>query len=155
MKKRRYGQFNSKRRIRQLTEDDLQHYGHMAEEISYGGNPEHKKNPGDFGLTPPSSPRPGKSLCDTVRIFSRQVALERLQAGLLRGLVSERSNGKWPQNIWSVTEDGHPLEAQLENSATGAYHGYPMPQSDPLATEVISQWKIRDEIINQLEERDD
>ena len=78
-----------------------------------------------------------------VGIFSRQVALKLLQDGLLKGLVSERSNGEWPQNIWSVTENEEPLEAQLENPVTGAYHGYPMPQSDPLATEVIIQWNRR------------
>ena len=30
----------------------------MAHSIRYGGNPEHKRNPGDFGLTPPAQPRP-------------------------------------------------------------------------------------------------
>lgn len=82
-----------------------------------------------------------------VHIFSRQIALERLQAGVLRGLISERFRGGWPQNIWSVTEDGHPLEAQLENSAIGVYHGYPMPSSDPFADEVIEQWNSRNGII--------
>lgn len=156
MKKTRgYGQFNFKRRIKRLTEDDWRRCIDLAGQIRYGGNPEHKKNPGNFGLTPPSSPRSGKSLCDVVGIFSKRVALERLQAGLRRGLVSERYSGEWPQNIWSVTEDGHPLEAQLENPATGAYHGYPMPPSDPLGGEVINQWNIRDEMIRQWEERDD
>lgn len=156
MKKTRgYGQFNSKRKIKKLMKGDLQHYRDIVDQLRYGGNPEHKKNPGDFGLTPPSNPRPGKSLCDVVGIFSREVALEHLRAGLLRGLVSERSNGEWPQNIWSVTENGHPLEAQLENPATGAYHGYPMPSSDPLAAEVITQWNRRNEIMRQWDESND
>ena len=30
--------------------------------VRYSGNPEHKRNPGDFGLNPPSSPRAGKTL---------------------------------------------------------------------------------------------
>jgi hypothetical protein len=138
-----------------LEKNDLQRYRGIVDQLRYGGNPEHKKNPGDFDLTPPSIPRVGKSLCDAVGIFSRQVALELLKAGMLKGLVSERYNGKWPQNIWSVTEDGHPLEAQLENPATGAYHGYPMPQSDPLAAEVLDQWNRRDTIINQWNENND
>jgi len=29
----------------------------LVPRVSYGGNPEHKRNPGDFGLTPPSQPR--------------------------------------------------------------------------------------------------
>lgn len=100
---------------------------------------------GDFGLTPPSSPRPGKSLCDIVGIFSRKDALKYLQTGLRKGLVSERFNGQWPQNIWCVTEDGYPIEAQLENSMTGTYHGYPMPVSDPLDSEIVRQWKTRND----------
>ncbi|MDV7900023.1 hypothetical protein R4J99_31225, partial [Pseudomonas aeruginosa] len=36
---------------------------------------------------------------------------------------------------------GIPLEAQLENPETGQYHGYPMPDSDPFASEVISRWR--------------
>ena len=142
---RRYYQFNPKRRIKEPVVGDLQDYSVLAEQIRYGGNPEHKLNPGDFKLTPPSGPRPGKSLCDTVGIFFREEALNLLKAGLRRGLISDRFNGPWPQNIWSVTDDGHPLEAQLENPATGTYHGYPMPQSDPLATEIVRRWNIKNE----------
>lgn len=135
---KRYNKFNSKRKVKNLSADELQSYLNL--DIRYGGNPEHKKNPGDFGLMPPSSPRPGKSLCDTVGIFSRKAALDHLRSGLRKGLISERSNGQWPQNIWSVTDQGKPLEAQLENPETGAYHGYPMPESDPLAAEIIRLW---------------
>ncbi|MEV1965831.1 hypothetical protein ABZR56_05135 [Pseudomonas aeruginosa] len=98
-------------------------------------------NPGDFGLEPPADPRQGKSLCDVARIFTRTEALELLQAGIEKGLVSDRENGGWPKNIWSVTDAGIPMEAQLENPETGHYHGYPMPDSDPLASEVIARWK--------------
>ncbi len=152
-KRRKYGDFNLKRRIKDLCTDDLQYYRDTSNQLRYGGNPEHKKNPGDFDLNPPGIPRAGKSLCDTVGIFSRHVALELLKAGFRRGLVSERFNGEWPQNIWSVTKDGkHPLEAQLENATTGAYHGYPMPPSDPLAAEVLYQWNMREKILNQWNE---
>lgn len=144
---KKYNKFNSKRKIKKLAEGDLQYYSDIAGQLLYGGNPEHKKNPGDFGLTPPSGPRLGKSLCDTVCIFSKQVALNHLKSGLRKGLVSERFNGQWPQNIWSVTEDGYPMEAQLENPETGTYHGYPMPQSDPLAAEIVRQWNMRNEQI--------
>jgi len=142
---RRYNQFNVKRRIKETALGDLQHYSDLAEQIRYGGNPEHKKNPGDFGLTPPSGPRSGKSLCDMVGIFSRQDALKYFKLGLQKGLISDRFNGQWPQNIWSVTEDGYPLEAQLENPVTGTYHGYPMPYSDPLAAEIVRRWNIKND----------
>lgn len=141
--KRRYSHFNLKRRIRKREECDLQLCSDLAKEVRYGGSSEHKKNPGDFGLTPPSGPRPGKSLCDTVGIFSRHEALEYCRLGLLKGMISERFVGKWPQNIWAVTKEGYPLEAQLENPSTGTYHGYPMPQSDPLAAEIIRLWNER------------
>jgi len=29
----------------------------LSEKATYGGNPEHKRNPGDFGLSPPALPR--------------------------------------------------------------------------------------------------
>lgn len=113
----------------------------MAEAVQYGGNPEHKRNPGDFGLTPPAAPRLDKTLCDEVRIFHRAVAKEHLRRGLLRGWVSDVPKGGWPQNIWSVTEQGEALEAQLENPTQGIYHGYPLQEGDPFRDEVLRRWQ--------------
>jgi len=144
---RRYNQFNPKRKLRRQEDIDFQQCAGLASRARYGGNPEHKRNPGDFGLTPPSGPRPGKSLCDSADIYSRAIALKYLKLGLRKGLISERHHGQWPQNIWSVTDDGKPLEAQLENSETGTYHGYPMPESDPMAAEVIRRWKHHNDTI--------
>jgi hypothetical protein len=42
-------------------------------------------------------------------------------------------------------DDGIPLEAQLESSEQGSYHGYPMQKEDPFCEEVIKQWGIRSE----------
>lgn len=139
----RRDKFNSKRKIcppEQLAEIDLVS---LSGRVTYCGNPVHKKNPGDFGLTPPSGPRPGKSLCDAANIFDKAVASRLLQEGVERGLVSMRFRGDWPQNIWAVTDDGSALEAQLENWETGDYHGYPMPPTDPFVEQVIEQWKAR------------
>jgi len=145
--KQRYNKFNMKRRIKRLEPSHSGRCRALAEKVCYGGNPEHKKNPGDFGLMPPSHPRCGKSLCDDCGITSKKVALAKLQMGLVAGLISERFVGKWPQNIWSVSDDGLPLEAQLENPEKGIYHGYPMPESDPLASEVIRRWEMaQDEV---------
>lgn len=142
---RRPTRFNTKRKIQPFSEGDLGLPSNLIEQVKYGGNPEHKRNPGDFGLTPPSAPRPAKSLCDTAKIFSKSVATELLQQGLKKGMLSVQMKGQWPQNIWAVTSDEIPLEAQLENSETGVYHGYPMPESDPFSNEVIKEWKARDE----------
>lgn len=130
--------FNPKRRIGRLDQGARER---LAEAIRYGGNPEHKRNPGDFGLTPPSSPRADKTLCDSVAIFEREKALALLKAGVMKGLVSDRWVGAFPQNIWSLTESGAPLEAQLENQETGQYHGYPMPENDPFREVVEKAWR--------------
>lgn len=141
--KPRYDQFNPKRKLltpvqAQARADEL---ACLADLASYGGNPEHKRSPGDFGLTPPSDPRQGKSLCDVAKIFKRDEAEKLLKAGLRNGLVSDRMVGNWPKNVWSVTDSGFAMEAQLENSNSGTYHGYPMPATDPMAQEVIRRWE--------------
>lgn len=138
--KSRYQQFNPKRRFLSLNDETMQRLRGLAEKVAYGGNPEHKRNPGDFGLTPPAGPRPGKSLCDAAGIFARAEALALLKEGLHKGLVADREERGWPKNIWAVTKTGVPLEAHLDNPETGSYHGYPMPDSDPLAGEVIARW---------------
>jgi hypothetical protein len=113
----------------------------LASCVKYGGNPEHKRNPGDFQLNPPAQPRADKTLCDAVGIFKKSKALWLLQEGVRRGLISEQTRGEFPQNIWSVTKDGKPLEAQLENQTQGIYHGYPMPINDDFRDEVLKRWK--------------
>lgn len=110
--------------------------------MRYGGNPEHKRNPGDFGLIPPAVPRADKTLCDAVAAFSKRIALRYLHDGIRKGLMSVQTRGDFPQNIWAVTDTGEPLEAQLENSALGAYHGYPMLETDPFREEVLQRWRI-------------
>lgn len=102
------------------------------------GNPGHKRNPGDFGLTPPTAPRAGKTLCDAVAIHSRSQARRLLEEGIRRGLISVQCRDGFPQNIWAVTGNGEPLEAQHEGN--GRYHGYPMPEADPFREEVLAHW---------------
>jgi len=139
MKKRT--SYNPKRRITlQFKNEDV---NRLIDAMHYGGNPEHKRNPGDFGLTPPSSPRLDKSCCDEVAITSRAEALRLLKKGVRKALVSVQKHHGSPQNIWSVTGDGQPLEAQLENAETCTYHGYPMPKSDPFRNVVLQRWEER------------
>ncbi len=135
--------FNVKRKFRKITPEELKRLLDLSDRITYGGNPEHKMNPGDFGLIPPSSPRQGKSLCDVAAIFKKQEALELLKTGMRCGLVSDHEENGWPKNIWAVVERDNliPLEAQLENSATGCYHGYPLLKNDPFYEEVLERWR--------------
>jgi hypothetical protein len=143
--KKRNGQFNPKRRMLKIEKCDFKGLHALASQVKYGGNPEHKRNPRDFNLTPPSGPRAGKSLCDSVKVFAKQEALELLKKGIENGLVSDRFEGQWPKNVWSVMDSGIALEAQLESAEQGTYHGYPMQIEDPFYEEVINQWGIRRE----------
>ncbi|MGZ8245908.1 hypothetical protein [Methylomagnum sp.] len=123
-----------------LDEQTLNRLQQLAEKVRYGGNPEHKRNPGDFNLNPPSNPRQAKTLCDEVGIFKRTEALALLREGLRRGLVSIQERNGWPQNIWAVV-NGRSLQAMLENAEQGTYHGYPLQEDEPLADEVLKRWE--------------
>jgi len=136
--KPRNNRYNPKRKL----QDHLpaEERKELADQVNYGGNPEHKRNPGNFGLTPPSDPRPHKTLCDDCGIFDKGIAESLLSEGVEKGTVSVQMKGKWPQNIWAVTSAGHAVEAQLENQVQGTYHGYPMPEADPMRHEILKRW---------------
>jgi hypothetical protein len=131
--------FNPKRAVLDPTPPQGQ-LDALAEKVRYGGNPEHKGKPGDFGLTPPSGLRPDKTRCDPTGIDSKAAALAALRAGVRRGLISRETRGAFPQNIWSVTNDGLPLEAQLENPVAGTYHGYPLQENDAFGEIIRRKW---------------
>lgn len=135
---RRRRTFNPKRSIREAAQTNATELEALAARARYNGNPEHKRNPGDFGLTPPARWRPGKGRCDDTGIVTRAAALSLLREGIRRGLLSEQVRGEWPQNVWTVTRDQVPLEAQLEGN--GVYHGYPMSRTDPFREEVFKRW---------------
>jgi len=137
--KPRNGRFNPKRKLQE--DPGAEDCESLAKEVRYSGNPEHKRNPGNFGLTPPADPRPHKTLCDDSGISDKEVAEALLSRGAEKGIVSRQRKGKWPQNIWAVTDEGCPVEAQLENQTQGTYHGYPMPESDPMRDEILKRWK--------------
>jgi hypothetical protein len=136
--KQRKGRYNPKRKLQNSR--SAKELVQLANAVKYGGNPEHKRNPGNFGLTPPSDPRPHKTLCDHCGIFDKGIAESLLSEGAAKGIVSVQSKGQWPQNIWAVTRGGYPVEAQLENEVQGTYHGYPMPEADPMRYEILKRW---------------
>jgi len=115
----------------------------LSKSLHYGGNPAHKRSPGDFGLTPPAMPRSSKSLCDNAGILKRKEALRLLRKGVLQGMISNWDGKGFPKNIWVVTEDGIPLEAQLENPGNGTYHGYPLEMNDDFREIVLATWEER------------
>jgi hypothetical protein len=127
------------------SEDDIKRW---LAKVCYGGNPEHKKNPGDYGLTPPSIPRPDKTLCDLAGIFNRAQALQLLKDGIQKGLISQQTRGGFPQNVWAVCKVNNQdiaLEAQLENAGNGTYHGYPLPEDDAFREKVLHRWNQANE----------
>lgn len=136
---------NAKRKLRPAPQSDreISELGALAAAASYGGNPEHKRNPGDFGLKPPAQPRQGKSLCDQAEVLTRKLALRLVRDGIRRGLVSVQMRNGWPQNVWAVAPNGVAVEAMLENPAAGSYHGYPMLAIDPLIDDVRARWEAR------------
>ena len=142
MKKRKT--VNPKRRLRPVPASPEQRraLAELAERVVYGGNPEHKREPGDFRLSPPSLPRPSKTLCDGAQVFERALAERLLREGVRQGLVSIQERNGWPQNVWAVTESGVPLEAMLENQDAGIYHGYPLLSDDPLREDVLKRWNL-------------
>lgn len=136
--------YNPKRKMAQADLLTPVERAELAARATYGGNPEHKRSRGDYGLTPPASPRPAKTLCDGERPILKPEATALLRSGMRKGTTSATSPGGWPQNIWSVSDAGEVFEAQLENAAQGSYHGYPMPEDDDFRRLVLKEWKARD-----------
>jgi len=96
------------------------------------------KNPGDFGLTPPSQPRPDKTLCDGAGIFKAAEAQRWLRQGVRKGFISADQHGGYPKHIWAVTDKSVVLEAQY--SGDRHYHGYPLFEPDPFRKAVLKCW---------------
>ncbi len=112
----------------------------LADNVRYIGSPYHKRNPGNFALTPPSQPRPDKTLCDEARIFKVAEAQRWLEEGVRRGVISPTMQDGFPKHIWAVTDEGVVLEAKYNNEGPGNYHGYPLFEPDPFRQVVLNRW---------------
>jgi hypothetical protein len=112
----------------------------LKSRAAYEGSPHHKRNPGDFRLTPPSAPRIDKTLCDEAGIFKVAKANEIFAAAIDRGIISVAEVGGFPKQMWAVA-DGQVFEAMLGGSIEGRYHGYPIRKSDPLHDLITNAWK--------------
>lgn len=134
--------FNPKRRLRPPPTEAqvVQCLAVLAQRLRYVGNPQHKRGAGDFDLDPPAALRQGKSICDDV-VDCKSDAQALLSEGAKKGLISTQLSGDFPQNVWAVTPSGIALEAMLDNAQLGTYHGYPMPEADPLRARVIDRWQ--------------
>ncbi|HRY93553.1 MAG TPA: hypothetical protein P5147_08825 [Myxococcota bacterium] len=139
---RRKGHFNPRRKIRSQDQTSAESRAHLATTARYIGSGHHKMHPNDYGLTPPCNPRPGKTLCDEIKEFPKVQAVELLLQGIKRGMISEQLRNGWPQNIWAVSVEGEPFEA--EHGTDGNYHGYPMPAEDDFRELVLEEWNSRE-----------
>lgn len=110
----------------------------------YEGSPLHKKEPHNFDLTPPTSPRPEKTLCDEAGIFDKQVAHALFARAIDVGLVSEKDKVEgFPAQMWVVDGDGRVFELIYGGSRTGRYHGYPIRRANPLFDKISVAWAAR------------
>ena len=134
--------FNRKRKIIDPIPNIAQ-LAKLANRVSYVGSPYHKRNPGNFNLTPPAQPRPDTTLCDGAGIFTVAAAQHLLQDGARRGLISNNPGNEFPKYIWAVTDDGMVLEARASGGEPGEYHGYPIYEEDPFREVVIEIAKHR------------
>jgi len=97
----------------------------------------------DYGLEPPASPRPGKTLCDAAGQVAQAESEQLLREGFAKGMVSVQRRNGWPQNVWAVSAAGVAFEAQLENHDQGIYHGYPLQFDDDLRVKILEEWNRR------------
>lgn len=123
-----------KRRFRLLSAEER---SELKRRVVYEGSPLHKREPNDFGLTPPAAPRSDKTLCDEAGVFEKATALELFDRALRVGLVSESTVGNGlPKHLWAVANGGQVFEAIHGGSCAGAYHAYPVRDGDPFAQRV-------------------
>ncbi|MCY4259243.1 MAG: hypothetical protein OXC91_03125 [Rhodobacteraceae bacterium] len=99
----------------------------------------------DFGFTPPTSPRPDKSLCDGTGPVSRTQAQRLFRKGIDRAMISRCRIGNYPKFIWAVDEErsNRVYEAKLDKNSN-RYHGYELGNDEvTMRTYVIDAWNAR------------
>jgi hypothetical protein len=116
----------------------------LANSVSYGGSGNHKLHPGDYGFTPPVSPRPSKSVCDDRRPVLKAEAGRLFRLGILCGMVSPFALGSIPKYVWAVAPDGEVFEAKTKPGQETLYHGYRLGDDDSEMRGLIRrEWKAR------------
>lgn len=106
----------------------------------YEGSPDHKRNPGDFGLTPPANPRKDRTLCDEAEVYVLAQATALFARAIDGGLVSEGTGRhEFPRRMWLVAEH-HVFELKLGGSVAGRYHGFPVRRSNPYYDLIVQAW---------------
>ena len=135
---------NPKRRLAPRDELDTADLRRLSREARYVGSAHHKSRPGDYRFTPPTSPRPNKSLCDGRRIVRIREAGTLFRQGLSRGMVSRYEEGGFPKYVWAVDRNGEVYEAKAGDDGR-SYHGYALNADGErdLCRWVITEWNAR------------
>jgi hypothetical protein len=116
----------------------------LRQHAAYEGSPLHKREPNNFGLVPPASPRPDKTLCDEAGVVEKQVAIALFERAITVGLVSAKDRVQgFPAQMWVVDDSGRVFEMIYGGSRTGRYHGYPIRRANPLFDKISLAWAVR------------
>lgn len=108
----------------------------------YVGSAHHKSNPADYGFIPPVNPRRGKSLCDDIRVITRQEAIDLFSFGIHLAMISNYQVNGLPKFVWAVDGYGEAYEAKLGDDGF-SYHGYGLDRDDPFRENIIAEWRRR------------
>lgn len=134
---------NPKRRIassNNIAPGELERY---ARQVSYTGNPHHKRIPADYGFHPPVNPRPNKSLCDGNRKVMLNEARCLFREGIKRGMVSAYTEDGLPKYVWAVDSERRVFEAKRERNSQN-YHGYELGDDEEAMRKIVlREWGSR------------
>lgn len=116
----------------------------LVGKLRYVGSSLHKLRPGDYGLVPPTNPRPSKSPCDDLRSILSHEAMELFRKGIKLGMVSEFPPGGAPKYVWAVDDDGQVYEAKTKPERETDYHGYRIGEDEPQVRKyILGEWSKR------------
>lgn len=132
---------DSDRKIREnrLSESEKIFLSHRC---AYEGKADHKRNPGDFNLSPPCQPRSDRTLCDEAEITTRAQASALLKKAIARGIVGGEVKGhpEYPKYLWVVDDRNQVFEITEGGSQLGRYHGHPMRKNSPMYNRILDLW---------------
>ena len=134
---------NPKRRIASLGELTLEVLNCLSK-ARYVGSAHHKSKFADYHFSPPTNPRPDKSLCDGIRTIKKSEAVELFQNGISREMVSKHLIDGLPKYIWAVDSDEEAYESVISKGTT-EYHGYQLEPDDTMRSLIIEEWNSRKE----------
>ena len=123
----------------EFTPDELERF---AQGAIYRSNRNHKRKmfDGSAGLARLDL---DKTLCDGTGTNTRKASENLLREAFRRGMVSQQVRQTWPQNVWAVDESGEVYQANLTNSATGEYHGFPIRSEGRFLGHIRAEWAAR------------